>query len=204
MVLGAYFWGNAVSCAFAGICAGRYGARNILGYAFGLVAILLAVSSVAGRFLSLTIFIRFLTGVAMVCHIVAQILVSMGKYRFFLLFIKGGLTSSVQEIIRKWAPPDERGFFLALLQFTGIGVVIDWSMSGYIIEKHGWMWAFYVVAVIFGIFTVLWFAIIYDSPSPRITEIEKEFILSKVTSSPDNKKVRAALLISPHIKKLNY
>lgn len=108
------------------------------------------------------------------------------------------MTPSIQEIIRRWAPPDERGIFLALLQFTGIGVVIDWSMSGFIIEQYGWMWAFYVVAVIYGIFTVLWFIIVYDSPSehPRITEKEKEFILSKVTSSHDNKKVMFSISIS--------
>jgi len=166
LVLGSYFWGNTVACSFAGIFAGRYGARNILGCSFGFVAILLAVSSVAAQYLWLTIFIRFLTGVAM-----------------------GAVTPSIQEIIRKWAPPDERGFFLSLLQFTGIGVVLDWSMSGHIIEQYGWNYAFYVVAVIFGIFTVLWFVIVYDSPRehPRITVLEKEYITRRVLPTLNSK-----------------
>lgn len=78
-----------------------------------------------------------------------------------------------------------------MLNFTGIGVVIDWSMSGHIIEQYGWKYAFYVVAVIFGIFTLLLLAFVYDSPSkhPRIQDEEKEFILSslKATCTADKK-----------------
>lgn len=75
--------------------------------------------------------------------------------------------------------------------FTGLGTVIDWSMSGHIIEQYGWKYAFYVVAVISGIFTVLWFIVVYDSPSkhPRITDREREFILSQLSATSDSKKV---------------
>lgn len=65
---------------------------------------------------------------------------------------------------------------------TGLGTVIDWSMSGYIIEYIGWHYAFYIVAVILGIHLIFWLCVVYDSPMnhPRISTTEKEFILSKL------------------------
>jgi len=98
---------------------------------------------------------------------------------------------SVHSLIANWAPTEEKGKFLSLIPFSGIGAVIEWSMAGYIIENYGWKYAFYVVAVILGIFAVLCFINIYDTPSkhPRITDEEKEFILSKLSTSHNKKKV---------------
>lgn len=81
------------------------------------------------------------------------------------------------------------------MTFSGIGAVIDWSMSGHIIEQYGWKYAFYVVTVIFGIFSVLWMTLVYDSPSehPKITNEEREFILSKLSTTTGIKKVMTAL-----------
>lgn len=66
-----------------------------------------------------------------------------------------------------------------------------WSLSGVIIEHIGWQFAFYMVAVALGLFAVAWYFIVFDSPSkhPRITEIEREFILSKIGSSTTNERV---------------
>lgn len=72
-----------------------------------------------------------------------------------------------------------------MFNFTGIGAVVDWSMSGHIIEKYGWKYAFYVVAIIFGIFILLQLLFVFDSPSkhPRIEEKEKEMITRKLNST---------------------
>lgn len=72
-------------------------------------------------------------------------------------------------------------------------------MSGHVIEQYGWKYAFYVVAIIFGIFTLLLLIFLYDSPSkhPRIEQKEKEFILSKLNPivPPTNNKVGFCFLI---------
>lgn len=98
---------------------------------------------------------------------------------------------SFNALIAEWAPPEEKGKFLSILNFTGIGAIVGWSMSGHIIQQHGWKYAFYVVAVIFGIFTVLWLIFVYDSPSkhPRLNKKERDFILSKLNTASGNKKV---------------
>lgn len=111
--------------------------------------------------------------------------------KFFFKFYQGIMFPSLHALITNWSPPNERGKFLSMMNFTGIGAVVDWSMSGHIIEQYGWIYAFYVIAVIAGIFTVLWFVVVHDSPSkhPGITVEEKEFILSNMTSSTVDKKV---------------
>lgn len=65
---------------------------------------------------------------------------------------------------------------------SALGTLIDWSVSGYVIEYLGWHYAFYIVAIVLGLNVILWFSIVYDSPAnhPRISTAEKEFILSKL------------------------
>lgn len=85
-----------------------------------------------------------------------------------------------------------------MFNFTGIGAVIDWSMSGHIIEKYGWKYAFYVVAIIFGIFILLQLLFVFDSPSkhPRIEENEKEMIIRKLNATAGSgKKVNFRLFL---------
>lgn len=64
-------------------------------------------------------------------------------------------------------------------------------MSGFVIEYLGWVYSFYIVFIILGIFTVLWFVVVYDSPElhPCISPSEKEFIFSKLNTSGSKKKV---------------
>lgn len=98
---------------------------------------------------------------------------------------------AVQALIANWIPPEDKGKFLSLLTLAGVGAVINWSMSGYIIKEFGWKYVFYVIAVILGIFAVLWLAMIYDTPfqHPRISQEESEFILRKLSTSRSKKKV---------------
>lgn len=76
---------------------------------------------------------------------------------------------------------------------SGLGTLIDWSMSGYIIEYLGWHYAFYIVSVILGIHLILWIFVVYDSPMnhPRISATEKDFILSKLNTTAVKEQVRS-------------
>lgn len=98
----------------------------------------------------------------------------------------------MQALIANWAPPAEKGTFLSVTLSSGLGTVIDWSMSGFIIEYFGWRYAFYVVVLILGVYAIAWFFIVYDSPKkhPRISRDEKEFILSALHTTEIKKKVK--------------
>lgn len=107
---------------------------------------------------------------------------------------------SLHALIANWAPTEEKAIFLSMVNFGGIGAVIGWSMSGHIIEKYGWKYAFYVVAVIGLIFTVLLVIFIYDSPDkhPKIRMKERTFILSKLSTTFTGKKVISSTSCNPH------
>lgn len=87
--------------------------------------------------------------------------------------------------------------FLSSLLANGIGTVIGWSMSGFIIEHFGWHYAFYAVVIILGIFTVVWFLIVYDSPSnhPKITQSEREYIVSKLKKTNTTEQQRKVIFV---------
>lgn len=99
---------------------------------------------------------------------------------------------SSQELIAKWAVPEERGKFLAAFMSSSIGTVIDWSLSGIIIQNLGWHFAFYMIAVVLVLFAIAWSFVVFDSPSthPRISDTEKEFILSKLNVLATKQKVK--------------
>lgn len=101
------------------------------------------------------------------------------------------LFPSMQELIAKWAPPEEKGKFVSAIASSGIGTAIDWSLSGIIIENLGWHFAFYMVATAFGIFGVTWYYTVFDSPSrhPRISETERKYILTSLNNTVANDRV---------------
>lgn len=92
----------------------------------------------------------------------------------------------------KWAPPDEKGKFVSALLGGAFGTVITWPLAGALMESFGWVWAFYVPAVITFIAMVFWFALVADSPSvhPRITTDERDYIAKCLGNTVSDKKVR--------------
>lgn len=75
---------------------------------------------------------------------------------------------------------------------SGIGTVIDWSLSGVIIARLGWHFAFYMVAIALGLFSVAWYFTVFDSPSkhPRISKTERTYILNSINALGAKEKVK--------------
>lgn len=146
----------------------RYGARKVVGVSVIIGAILSAIAPAAATSLWLSITVRFFSGMTMAT-----------------------VSPSMQALISNWAPPEEKGMFLSAYLANGLGTVIDWSLSGFIIRYFGWEYAFYVVVLILGSFAVAWFIIVYDSPKnhPRISVEERDFILSKLNTTTIKTKV---------------
>lgn len=74
---------------------------------------------------------------------------------------------------------------------TDIGTVVAWSLCGVLIENFGWKWAFYVPALLSGLFTVLWYFLVFDTPAehPRILQAEKIYIENSLTGISEGPKV---------------
>ncbi|XP_040570382.1 sialin [Lepeophtheirus salmonis] len=115
----------------------------------------------------------------------------VAKLDFYLLIvvrILGGLSEGVtfpamHAMLSQWAPPLERSRMSAFT-YTGaqLGTVISEPLSGFLISELGWEWVF----IIFGSLGIFWFIfwlyLIHDSPMshPKITEDEREYILSEI------------------------
>lgn len=165
-MIGSFSWGLVATTFISGLLAERYGARKVIGIGVIVAAILSAVTPVSANYLWLSVLVRLCTGMAM-----------------------STVAPSLQTLIANWAPPEEKGKFISVNYANGIGAVIDWSLSGFIIESFGWQYAFYLVVAIICVFAVLWFIIIYDSPSnhPRITIKEKDYILNSLKTTVTSK-----------------
>lgn len=116
--------------------------------------------------------------------------------------LQGTTLPIIQALIANWAPPEEKGIFLSSLLCNGIGTIIDWSISGFIIIWIGWHYAFYVVVLILAIFVAVWFFVVYDSPSvhPKISPEERDYIVSKVLKTTTKNKVLSVNDVSARIE----
>lgn len=72
-----------------------------------------------------------------------------------------------------------------------IGILIGWSLSGWLIETFGWQWAFYASACVGCVFSLVWYLVMADTPAnhPRITAAERQYIESSLVGISKGKKV---------------
>lgn len=122
------------------------------------------------------------------------------KKTYFIF--QGVLYPSLHNLISKWAPPDERGKFVSALLGGTFGTVATWPLAGILMESFGWAYAFYVPAAITALVTIIWFAVVHDSPAehPRITSEEKEYIEKALGDNVSKKKVLFVIVMASRNK----
>lgn len=171
LVLGSYFWGYLLTSLPGGYLAERFGGRQVVGITMILSLITTAAVPLAAEWgLSWVIVARILTGAA-----------------------GGPVYPALHNLISRWAPPDEKGKFVAALMGGTFGTVITWPLVGVLIENVGWSYAFYVPALITLIMTGVWYALVYDTPQdhPRISAEERDYIDKQLSAVLSKEKVRS-------------
>lgn len=90
----------------------------------------------------------------------------------------------------RWAPPTEKGKFVAALLGGNFGTVVTWSLLGVIIEAMGWNWSFFIPGLAVLVLSFTWLYLVADTPSkhPRISEKERIYIEDSLGSSISHKK----------------
>lgn len=169
LLLGAYFYGYMLTSIPGGILAENFGGTRVLGYSFLLTGVLTALTPAAAALNKWAVFtLRFSQG-----------------------FIQGVLYPCCHNLISKWAPPDEKGKFVASLMGGTFGTVITWPVSGLIIQALGWHWAFYVAAIVVLCGMILWFIFVADNPAKHktISTEEKQYIEKSLGANVSNKNV---------------
>uniref|UniRef100_A0A1B0G4N9 Uncharacterized protein n=1 Tax=Glossina morsitans morsitans TaxID=37546 RepID=A0A1B0G4N9_GLOMM len=134
LLLGAYFYGYMLTSIPGGILAENFGGTRVLGYSFLLTGVLTALTPAAAALNKWAVFtLRFSQG-----------------------FIQGVLYPCCHNLISKWAPPDEKGKFVASLMGGTFGTVITWPRIppywsimtstpfwGLILLHYGSMWGLF-------------------------------------------------------------
>lgn len=74
---------------------------------------------------------------------------------------------------------------------SSVGAALTFPMCGFIIDKWGWELVFYVSGVLGTLWYAGWLYFVYDSPQehPRISEEEKQYIISSLGESVSKKNV---------------
>lgn len=98
---------------------------------------------------------------------------------------QGPIYPSLHYLIAHWAPPDEKGKFIASLMGNAFGTIITWPLVSVLIENVNWSMGFYVPAAITFIAALIWFYLVADSPSshPRIEAKESLYIQQSLAGS---------------------
>lgn len=89
-------------------------------------------------------------------------------------------------------------FLLLTLKGSSIGVAITFPFCGFILEKWGWPYVFYITGVIGMVWFLAWWLLVYDTPAqhPYISEVELVHITSSLTNVVSTTKVWTVIFVN--------
>lgn len=97
----------------------------------------------------------------------------------------------MHNIVSKWAPPDEKGKFVAALLGGNLGTVVTFQLSGILTPIFGWRMVFYGEAALVLIITILWIVLVANTPSVHsfISTNELQYIENSIGPNLSKEKV---------------
>ncbi|KAJ8946330.1 hypothetical protein NQ318_004220 [Aromia moschata] len=166
-ILGSFFWGYVLTELPGGRLAEIVGAKRIFG----------------GGMLAASI-LTVLTPAACYSHYYVILIL-----RAVLGFCLGATWPAILPMAAKWIPPMERSKFIANMMASGLGAALTLPVCGYLISTLGWASVFYATGVVGVAWSVLWFALVFDSPAqhPRISEEERRDIEERIAEGEGGK-----------------
>ncbi|XP_038222250.1 sialin isoform X2 [Zerene cesonia] len=165
-LLGSFFWGYVLTEVPGGRLAEVIGARRVFGYSTLLASILTLLSPWAAA-------LGFGWIVAL---------------RVVLGFLLGATWPAILPMASKWVPPMDRSKFMSNMMASSLGAALTMPICGFLIAHFGWESAFYFTGIIGVMWSVAWFAVVYDSPAqhPRISDHERNYLMKALPQ--DNNK----------------
>ncbi|CAL4116671.1 unnamed protein product [Meganyctiphanes norvegica] len=165
-ILGAFYWGYAITNVMGGRSAEYFGSRRVFGAAIVVCSVLSCLLPVAASIHSgLFIAVRVLQG-----------------------GVQGAVFPSLSFLLGTWIPPKDRGTYTTIV-FSGlqVGTILTMSLGGVLCDSLGWPSVFYVFGGMGIVWGIPWFLLIHDRPDlhPRISKAELEYLQQdKDTSAP--------------------
>ncbi|XP_063903802.1 sialin-like [Zophobas morio] len=110
--------------------------------------------------------------------------------RFVVGLLGGVAYPAVNVLIAKWAPPKEKGKFLAAMMGNTMGTLVSFNMVGWATALWGWAWGFYVLVFVMLLFCVAFAVLVRDTPEkhPWISKREKAYIIVSQEGHVSSKK----------------
>ncbi|KAL1509440.1 hypothetical protein ABEB36_004177 [Hypothenemus hampei] len=100
----------------------------------------------------------------------------------FVIGICGALVyPSIQCLVSRWAPPEERNIFIACLMGGALGTCMTWIIVGAVTKYYQWSWGFHVMTLQMLIFCIVFGIVTFDSPELHKWITEKELNYIKVS-----------------------
>lgn len=155
-VLGGYFYGYLATSLIASVIVQKVSSKDLVGLSIFSSGVITGLS---------------------VCT-VQESIVPFFMTRLLLGALSGFIYPSLQDLISRWAPENEKGIFVFTLLGGNFGTVVTWFAFGPIIDALDWRCAFYISGMIAMVFAVIWFYAVSDAPSshPRISLAELDYI----------------------------
>ncbi|XP_013378690.1 sialin isoform X2 [Lingula anatina] len=170
-ILGSFFYGYLATQIPGGWLAERFGGKWVFG-------ISMLIASIA------TIF----------CPIAARVHWGFLIFMRILVGLGSGVAFPVMHTIwANWAPPMERSKLTGLTYAgTQLGNILTLPLGGFLCQygfDGGWASIFYILGLLGVIWCILWLILVSNSPAdhPRISAIERDFILQSLKGQMDHK-----------------
>ncbi|XP_044759501.1 sialin-like [Coccinella septempunctata] len=110
--------------------------------------------------------------------------------RFFVGVMVGLQYPAMQNLVSNWAPPQEKGKFIACMMGNTFGSVITMPSASMVIEQLGWEWSFYLLSPVVVVFVIAMYLLVADHPRNYrwIRQEELEFIEASHGTSVNTQK----------------
>ncbi|XP_049876102.1 sialin [Pectinophora gossypiella] len=167
LLLGCFFWGYVLTELPGGRLAEIIGARRVFGYSTLLASVLTLLTPGAAA-----------AGFGWVVAV-----------RVILGFLLGATWPAILPMASKWIPPMDRSKFMSNMMASSLGAAMTMPICGFLIAHFGWESAFYFTGIIGVMWSVAWFAVVYDTPAqhPRISDTERNFLMKALPQDSGNK-----------------
>jgi sugar phosphate permease len=152
----AFFVGYMITMIPSGAIADKYGARKVLTVSLLLSGLFTALTPVIGVSIGLMLVIRALEGVAQGC-----------------------IVPSAMSCLTRWVPKRESGVACGLVQAgCPAGSAINMYLAAWLLPIFGWKGLFYVYALIFPVWVIIWLIVGRSAPKdhPKVNEAELDYI----------------------------
>ena len=169
-LLGAFFYGYVLTQVPGGRMAEVYGGKRLYGVGVLITAIFTILTPLAANTSIYTL-------------VLVRVMEGLGE---------GVTFPAMHAMLAVWVPPHERSGTAGLV-YSGAqaGTVLSLPLSGYLCDRLGWESVFYLFGTFGVVWWVMWWYLVYDSPSAHSTihPAERRYIMDSLgtarsTASP--------------------